>query len=109
MYSIAAIALLAGGGCAPTVVGGGNVFSSAPIMKNSVPIPTAEMKSESLRPSVSTRKNTKIVVATSFTIPYTPDARSEFDVPVYPICQAYAARQQGTGPRKAFVLTDWKI
>ena len=83
MYSIAAIALLAGGGSAPsTRFDGGNDLSSAPMMKKSVPMPSAEMSSESLRPSVSTKPKTKMEVATSFTTPYTPDARSEFFVPV---------------------------
>ena len=68
MYSIAAIALDAGGGFAVSV-GGGNTFSSAPIMKNRVPMPNAEMKRDSLRPSVSTRKKTNNEVATTLTIP----------------------------------------
>ena len=71
MYNIAAIALLAGGGVNPAggFAGGGNVLSSAPMMKNRTPMPMAEMNSESLRPSDSTRKNTKMDVATSLTIP----------------------------------------
>ena len=81
MYSIAAIALLAGGGF-DAFVGGGNTLSSAPMMKKSVPMPIAEMNSESLRPSESTRKNTNSAVATTLTMPYIPDARSELEVPV---------------------------
>ena len=69
MYNIAAMAFDAGGGLPTRVCGGGNSLSSAPTMKNSVPMPIAEINSEYLRPSDSTRKNTKIVVATNFTIP----------------------------------------
>ena len=67
---MAAMALLAGGGCAPeSLEGGGNVLRSAPMMKNRMPMPMPETKSENLRPSESTKKNTKIAVATTFTIP----------------------------------------
>lgn len=68
MYSIAAIALLADDGVAAEG-SGGCVFKSAPTMKKSVPIPIAEMNSDNLRPSVSTRKNTKMAVAISLTMP----------------------------------------
>lgn len=69
MYSIAAMALLAGGGLLPGFCGGGNDLRSAPMMKNRMPMPMPEMKSDSLRPSVSARKNTKNAVATTLTIP----------------------------------------
>ena len=49
--------------------GGGWVFRIAPMMKNSVPMPNAEIIRDSLRPSVSTKKKTNIAVATTFTIP----------------------------------------
>lgn len=48
---------------------GGCVLRSAPTMKNKVPIPIAEMNNESLRPSVSAKKKTKMAVATTLTIP----------------------------------------
>jgi len=47
----------------------GCVFKMAPMMKNVTPIPMADMNNEILRPRVSTKKNTKIAVATTFTIP----------------------------------------
>lgn len=61
---------------------GGNDLSSAPMMKKSVPMPIAEMSSESLRPSDSTKPKMKIAVATTLMMPYTPDASSEFFGPV---------------------------
>lgn len=48
---------------------GGCVLRSAPTMKNKVPIPIAEMNKDSLRPRVSTKKKTKIEVATTLTMP----------------------------------------
>ena len=48
-------------------------------------VPIAEMNKLHRLPNVSTRKKTKMAVETTLTIPYIPDARSEFDVPVYPI------------------------
>ena len=84
-YSIAAIALLAGGGL-DALVGGGYTLRSAPTIMNMLPMPKAETKSERLRPKVSKRKNTKMVVAMTFMTPKMPDARSEIVVPVYPIC-----------------------
>ncbi len=66
---MAAMAFDAGGGSPLGVDGGGKDLRRAPIMKNRVPMPHAEMKSDSLRPRDSTRKNTKIEVATTFTIP----------------------------------------
>jgi hypothetical protein len=48
------------------VAGGGNSLSSAPMMKKKPPMPTAEMKSESLRPRDSTKKRTKMEVATTW-------------------------------------------
>ena len=50
-------------------VSGGCVFRSAPTMKNRVPIPIAEMNSDNLRPRVSTKKKTKMEVATTLTMP----------------------------------------
>lgn len=59
-----------GGGIAPgTTGGGGCVFRIAPMMKKRVPIPIAEMKSDSFLPRVSTPKKMKVAVATSFMIP----------------------------------------
>lgn len=55
------------------------------MIKNSVPIPIAEMKSESLRPKDSAATKMKKAVAMTFTTPYIPEARRESDVPVYPI------------------------
>lgn len=48
---------------------GGWVFKIAPIMKKSVPMPIAEMKSESFLPRVSTPKKMKSAVATTLTTP----------------------------------------
>jgi hypothetical protein len=47
------------------VAGGGNSLSSAPMMKKKVPMPMAEMKSESFRPRESTKRRTKMEVATT--------------------------------------------
>ena len=66
------MALLAGGGGggkSGSTTGGGCVLSMAPMMKNSVPIPNAEMAKESFRPRDSTKKNTNIAVAMTLTIP----------------------------------------
>ena len=75
MYNIPAIACAAGEGAGAatfaSVEGGGCVFKIAPMIKNSEPIPMAEMKSESLRPRVSTPKKMKMAVATTLTIPIT--------------------------------------
>lgn len=49
--------------------GGGCVLRMAPIMKNNVPIPIADMNKESFLPRDSTKKKTKIAVATVFTTP----------------------------------------
>ena len=68
MYNIAAIALLAGGG-SEALGSGGNDLRRAPIMKNKVPIPIAEMNNESLRPKDSTAKKMKKTVAMIFTTP----------------------------------------
>lgn len=71
------MAFEAGGGSEITVfasgAGGGCVFSIAPMIKNRVPIPIAEMKSDILRPRVSTPKNMKREVATSLTTPIQSD------------------------------------
>ena len=94
------MALLAGGGFVVSV-GGGKTLRSAPMMKNTMPIPMPEMKRESLRPRESTRKNTKSAVATTFTIPYIPEARSEFVVPVYPILHQHQSVQSShSGERR---------
>lgn len=73
MYSMAAIALDAGGGLgdatAELVAGGGWVLRMAPMMKNRQPIPMEEMKRARLRPSVSTPKKMKMAVATTLTTP----------------------------------------
>ncbi len=70
MYSMAAIALLAGGGGRLSAgFGGGNSLRRAPMMKKKMPMPMAEIKSESLRPSESTRKNTRKAVDMTFMIP----------------------------------------
>lgn len=63
------MAFEAGGGAVPGVVGGGYDFSRAPTIKNRVPMPIADMNSDNLRPRLSTRKKTKIQVATTFTMP----------------------------------------
>jgi hypothetical protein len=63
----------------------GCVFKIAPMMKNVIPIPMADMNNEALRPRLSTKKNTKSVVAKTFTIPYIPEAKRELVVPEYPI------------------------
>ena len=63
------MALLAGGGAAVGSVGGGYALRSAPTMKKSTPMPIAEIKRDILRPSVSTKKNTKKSVVMSFTMP----------------------------------------
>lgn len=47
------------------VAGGGCVLITAPMMKNMMPIPMAEMNNDHLRPRVSTPKNMKIAVATT--------------------------------------------
>ena len=73
MYNIAAIALDAGGGDESAgfgLTGGGWVFRIAPIIKNRVPIPIADMKSETFRPKVSTPKKIKSEVATTLTMPW---------------------------------------
>ena len=73
MYSIPAMALLAGGGLGAAwvglVAGGGWVLRMAPMMKKRVPMPKAEMKRDRFRPRVSTPKKMKIVVATTLTMP----------------------------------------
>ena len=61
---------------------GGCVLRRAPMIKNIVPIPNAEISSDILRPRLSTRKKTKMAVATTLTTPYIPEARRETDVPV---------------------------
>jgi len=86
MYNIAAIAFPEAGGCAWGVGGGGCVLRMAPMAMKKMPIPIAETKSDGLRPQESTKKSMNIVVATTLMTPYTPDARSEFVAPVYPIC-----------------------
>lgn len=68
MYSIPAIACDAGGGltvCPGIGVGGGCVFRIAPMIKNNVPMPIAEINSESLRPSDSTKKKMNMAVETT--------------------------------------------
>ena len=74
---MAAIAFEAGGGFETTTLalaaGGGCVLRMAPMMKNRVPIPMAEMKSDNLRPRVSTPKKINRVVATNFTTPFNED------------------------------------
>ena len=67
------------------MVGGGWVFSRAPMMKKRVPIPIAEINKDSLRPRLSTKKKTKIEVAMTLTMPYMPDACKELETPVKPI------------------------
>jgi hypothetical protein len=73
MYSILAMALLAGGVLAAAwvalVAGGGWVFKMAPMMKKREPMPRAEMKRDHFRPRVSTPKKMNIVVATTLTMP----------------------------------------
>lgn len=59
-------------------------------MKNKVPMPKEEMMRSIFRPRESTRKKTKMEVATSLTMPYIPDARSELVVPEYPIYKTQA-------------------
>ena len=68
MYNIAAIALLAGEG-SEALGSGGNDLSRAPMMKNRIPIPIAEINNESLRPKDSTAKKTKKAVAMTFMTP----------------------------------------
>lgn len=55
------------------------------MMKKSVPIPNEEVKRDHLRPAKSTRKKTKSAVATSFTMPYTPEASRDEEALLYPI------------------------
>jgi hypothetical protein len=68
-----AMALLAGGGSSAArlglVAGGGCVFKMAPMIKNTEPMPMAEMKRDRFRPRVSTPKKMNIVLATTLTIP----------------------------------------
>ncbi len=64
----------AGGGLAGGVppggtTGGGCVFRIAPIIKNSVPIPIAEINSDNFLPRDSTKKKMNSAVATTFTTP----------------------------------------
>jgi hypothetical protein len=61
----------AGGGAGWPSLGAttGCVFKIAPMMKNVIPIPMADINNDILRPRVSTKKNTKSAVATTFTIP----------------------------------------
>lgn len=70
---MAAIAFDAGGGLGAawlaSTAGGGWVFRMDPMMKKRVPIPTAEMNNESLRPRNSTPKKMKMLVATNLTTP----------------------------------------
>ncbi|KAJ7823126.1 hypothetical protein B0H13DRAFT_2446376 [Mycena leptocephala] len=47
------------------VAGGGNSLISAPMTKKKMSMPMAEMKSESFRPRESTKRNTKMKVATT--------------------------------------------
>jgi hypothetical protein len=47
----------------------GYTFKIAPMMKNVIPIPMADMNNDILRPRVSTKKNTKNAVETTFAIP----------------------------------------
>lgn len=80
MYSIPAMAWAAGEGAGGatfgSVDGGGCVFKIAPMIKKSDPIPIADIKSESLRPRVSTPKNMKMAVATTLMIPITDKIRT---------------------------------
>ena len=69
MYSIAAIAFPEEGGLAWGVGDGGCVLRIAPRMKNKVLIPTAETKSDGLRPQESAKNNTNTEVATTLTTP----------------------------------------
>ena len=89
MYNIAAMALEEGGGEGAAWPGEGTttgcVLRMAPMMKNMIPIPNAEMMRDGLRPRLSTAKSTKMVDATTLMMPYIPEARREFSVPEYPI------------------------
>ena len=69
MYSTAAIALPEAGGSACGVGDGGCVLRIAPRTKNKVPIPTAEAKSDGLRPQASRKKNMNTVVAKTLITP----------------------------------------
>ena len=73
MYSIAAIALDDGGGGGEAWPGvgvtTGCVLRIAPMIKNVMPIPSAEMTSDGLRPALSAMSDTKITVATTLTMP----------------------------------------
>jgi hypothetical protein len=73
MYSIAAMALEEGGGGGAAwpgkVATTGCVLRMAPMMKNVMPMPSAEMRSEGLRPRLSTPKSTKVVVAITLMMP----------------------------------------
>lgn len=73
MYSIAAMALEEAGGGGAAWPGKtattGCVLRMAPMMKNVMPMPSAEMRSEGLRPKLSTAKRTKSVVASTLTMP----------------------------------------
>lgn len=64
------------------------------MMKNKVPMPKEEMMRSIFRPRESTRKKTKMEVATSLTMPYIPDARSELVVPEYPIYKTQSTYQE---------------
>jgi len=67
MYSMPAMACDAGGGFGAAF--GGCVLRIAPMIKNRVPIPIAEMKNDNFLPNDSTPKKMKIAVATTLTTP----------------------------------------